>query len=760
MNFRKYKWLFRTRVFGLVIGLAVALFVSLIGYFTPLFQNIESRLLDAYFSIKNLETKTAIQKGVWKSEPNPAINEDILIIGIDIRALQRFGQWPFPRRVHADLVNSFTRIQRQEDRERLLFLDIFFIDDSADLEGDALLAASIKNNGRVFLETVLDTLSNGETVDDEMFSRQTILFENIGKITRISGDWQSIPTTMGIQTNLPYFNEAAAGYGAANVIPDDIDKIVRRQPLVLKHSRLEFETAFESLEPGMNFHEENAFYRLAWTDSKGNTHPIEMPLTERSLSALRRQIWRSAPPLYYDADGDGVAETETRVIQLYSDWFMPSIALSMAVQYYNATLDDVEIVFGKHVTINRPDAPPIQIPVDKNGSMLINFAGYASSPAADGYQTFTVRSYAGYARQTPDDPALWPETRAVTNKILMVGAFDRGMASDEKHTPMGMMFGIEVHANSLNTILTERFIRQPPRFLAVLVTFFIVMLVAWFAARMKNFWSLPLTLLVSISLFLTCSVLFDQFSLLINYSVPLTGIFFTYVSIILYRSSTEEREKRKIRSMFGKYVSPEVVAQMMDHPPELGGVDRELTVFFSDIRGFTSLSETLTPQELVKHLNIYLSAMTDIILETGGTLDKYVGDEIMCFWGAPLEMPDHAFHACRCALLQKKKLAELNEQWPPEKRLAIGIGLNTGIMTVGNMGSEGRMSYTLMGDNVNLGARLEGTNKVYGTMIIVSEYTYAMVKDQFVFRELDTIRVKGKNRPVVIYELLDELFTE
>jgi adenylate cyclase len=129
----------------------------------------------------------------------------------------------------------------------------------------------------------------------------------------------------------------------------------------------------------------------------------------------------------------------------------------------------------------------------------------------------------------------------------------------------------------------------------------------------------------------------------------------------------------------------------------------------------------------------------------------------MCFWGAPLEVKDHAARACRCALLQKAKLAELNEHWPPEKRLAIGIGLNTGIMTVGNMGSAGRMNYTLMGDNVNLGARLEGTNKVYGTMIIVSEYTYAMVKGQFIFRELDTIRVKGKNRPVVIYELVDYL---
>ena len=136
-------------------------------------------------------------------------------------------------------------------------------------------------------------------------------------------------------------------------------------------------------------------------------------------------------------------------------------------------------------------------------------------------------------------------------------------------------------------------------------------------------------------------------------------------------------------------------------------------------------------------------------------LDKYVGDEIMCFWGAPLPQEDHAILACKSALRQMQKLDELNSQWPPEKQINIGIGINSGIMTVGNMGSQGRMNYTLMGDNVNLGARLEGTNKQYGTGIIISEFTYGLVKDRVIARELDNIRVKGKNKPVVIYELVD-----
>jgi adenylate cyclase len=559
-----------------------------------------------------------------------------------------------------------------------------------------------------------------------------------------------------LQTNLPAINAAAAGYGYANILPDPGDKLVRRQPLVMKYSRLLTEIPFEALEPNFSV-DESRFERMSWFDKKGLEHQISLPLTETTLKKLKAEIYNSAPPLMYDSDDDGTSDAETRVIEIYQDYFVPSITFALALDYWNTTADQCEIVPGKQITVRRPGKDSVVIPVDRNCAMIINFAGGASSAAAEGSRTFPVRSYAGYARQTPADPNEWPDTRAVGGKIVMVGAFDKGMADDEKQTPFGMMFGIEIHANSLNTLLTGNFIRHLPLAADIIFTVFCIMLIAFIASRMKDLWSLPVSILIAAALFLGCSLLFDARGILVNYSVPFAGMFFSYITIVLYRASTEEREKRKIKQMFGKYVSPDVVAQMIENPPELGGVDRELTVFFSDIRGFTSLSETLSPQELVRHLNVYLSAMTDIILETGGTLDKYVGDEIMCFWGAPLEVKDHAYRACTCALRQKKRLAELNESWPPEKRLAIGIGINTGIMTVGNMGSEGRMNYTLMGDNVNLGARLEGTNKVYGTMIIVSEYTYAMVKDQFLFRELDTIRVKGKNRPVVIYELVDEI---
>jgi adenylate cyclase len=338
----------------------------------------------------------------------------------------------------------------------------------------------------------------------------------------------------------------------------------------------------------------------------------------------------------------------------------------------------------------------------------------------------------------------------------MVGAFEKGIADDEKPTPYGLMYGVEIHANALNTILMNKFIVSASFWVDFCILAALVLIVAFMASRFQTVWSFLATIFIIFGLFLVSSIIFDQKAYIINFANPAVASFFTFLSVVVYRAMTEERDKRRIKNMFGTYVSPKVVEQILENPPELGGVDKELTVFFSDIRGFTTLSESMTPQELVLILNKYLTAMTDIILEYEGTLDKYEGDAIMCFWGAPIPQADHALRACKSALKQIDALKRLNaEVLPKDKQINIGIGLNSGIMTVGNMGSIQRMDYTLIGDNVNLGARLEGTNKQYGTTIIISENTYGLVKDQVVVRELDNIRVKGKNKPVLIYELID-----
>jgi adenylate cyclase len=329
------------------------------------------------------------------------------------------------------------------------------------------------------------------------------------------------------------------------------------------------------------------------------------------------------------------------------------------------------------------------------------------------------------------------------------------MAADQKTTPFGLMYGVEIHTNALNTILMNNFLHHASWWVDALIMFGVIMIMAFSTSRLSTIWSLILVVVFIFLFFIGITLVFDETDFIINFSTPAIGMVFTFLAIVVYRIMTEEKDKARIRDMFGKYVSPKVVDQILMNPPELGGIDKNLTVSFSDIRGFTTLSESMTPQELVNHLNLYLTAMTDLILEYQGTLDKYVGDEIMWFFGAPLPQDDHALLACKCALKQMEKLNQLNSEWPEEKRINIGIGVNSGIMTVGNMGSKGRMNYTLMGDNVNLGARLEGTNKQYATNIIISEYTYALVKDKIIARELDNIRVKGKNKPVLIYELID-----
>jgi len=380
-----------------------------------------------------------------------------------------------------------------------------------------------------------------------------------------------------------------------------------------------------------------------------------------------------------------------------------------------------------------------------------------NGPSSAIYNTFKLRSFAGYSTKDPgtDDPSAWRKTLMAGNKILMVGPYARGMAEDEKTTPFGPMYGVEIHANALNNILMNNFLKQVPLWFDLSFCLFLIFLFTILTSRFSTIVSLICSFISIFLVFILAAIYFDTYSTLINFSNPALGIFFTFISITVYRTMTEERDKKRIKIMFGRYVSPDVVDQLMENPPELGGVDKNLSVLFSDIRGFTTLSESMTPQELVNHLNIYLTAMTDIIFEYHGYLDKYVGDEIMCFWGAPMPQENHAILACKCALKQMEALARLNESWVPERRIDIGIGINSGIMTVGNMGSPDKLNYTLMGDNVNLGARLEGTNKQYKTNIIISENTYGIVKNNVIVRELDNIRVKGKNKPVMIYELLD-----
>jgi adenylate cyclase len=252
--------------------------------------------------------------------------------------------------------------------------------------------------------------------------------------------------------------------------------------------------------------------------------------------------------------------------------------------------------------------------------------------------------------------------------------------------------------------------------------------------------------------------LFIRSSLLLNIICPAITIAVNYVGITAYRYVTERRQKAMIKGIFSLYLHPDVVNEITAHPEklQLGGEQKELTVLFSDIVNFTTISEKMPPQELVILLNDFLDRMTDIVKKHYGTVDKYVGDAIVAFWGAPKSQDDHALRACKTALEMQRTLAEMRMKQVAEMKppLSIRIGVNTGPMVVGNMGGTERFSYTVIGDSVNLGSRLESANKQYGTSVMISENTYEKVKNDVIVRELDLLVVKGKTAPIRAYELL------
>jgi adenylate cyclase len=439
----------------------------------------------------------------------------------------------------------------------------------------------------------------------------------------------------------------------------------------------------------------------------------------------------------------------------FNNFYYLSDNLLVVMRYYGITKDDIEIKMGRYIKLkNLPvekmakpnNEHEIKIPIDEKGFMDINFAGGYGS-----YNFFPY--YYFYQDGVFDNPSL-------QDKILLVAAYSiTGIATDTHKSPYGTMFGIEHKANALNTILNQDFLIKFSTLQNIFVLLIIALVFGFILPRISIIKSIIITVLILIVYFFGSLVLFDYLRIDATFASPIIQIFITFAIIIAYRVLTEQKEKKYIRQTFSKLVSKSVVDELLKYPEKvkLGGEKKVISVLFSDIRGFTTLSEKLQPEELVVHLNEYLEAMTNIVTKYEGTLDKYIGDAIMAFWGAPIPQEDHALLACRAAVEMNECLKQLNVQWKSEgkQELHIGIGINSGDMVVALMGSSSRMNYTLMGDNVNLGSRLEGITKEYKVSSIISEFTYEFVKDSVIVRELDLVRVKGKALPVKIYELID-----
>ncbi len=445
-------------------------------------------------------------------------------------------------------------------------------------------------------------------------------------------------------------------------------------------------------------------------------------------------------------DSDGVYR-RVPVIQRYDERYYPSLALSMLLALFgeeSVTPIIEEDTTGDKKALVALDAAGVKIPVDEYGAVLVPYRGPQGS--------FPYISATDVIRGKADISQL-------EGTIVLVGTSAAGLL-DLRVTPMSNRYsGVEVHANILSGLLDEKIHHQPDYTLGVELVQLIIsgILLSIIMPRVSAITSTLITLgwivtLVVLNLYAWKEML---------WVIPLGYTLFLVVFLYLFQQSTgyffETRNRNLLASQFGQYIPPEVVDELnrQGASVQLTGENRYMSVFFSDIRGFTNLSEQLSPQQLTRLMNIYLTGMTRVIHDHRGTVDKYIGDAVMAFWGAPLKDDNHARHSLQAALKMLQELPVLNQQLTGEglPEVAVGMGINAGPMNVGNMGSSFRMAYTVLGDSVNLASRLEGLTKFYGCPLLVSGEIASEVPE-YQYRLLDKVQVKGRTEPVLIMQPL------
>lgn len=454
-----------------------------------------------------------------------------------------------------------------------------------------------------------------------------------------------------------------------------------------------------------------------------------------------------------DADDDAINRWDVLIANV-NGHLMPSLALKTVAEYMNR---EIVLIFDNIgvetiMLVNREnDKDVIEVPVDPlgGGRILINHRGPG--------QTFHHYSLA----DAYNDSFTPEERKNLKGMVLLLGATAIG-TNDLRPNPYDPSIdGVENHAAVMDNIVRKDFLKRP---ISIYGTELMIVLGVGLLFAPLMIWGRAIFSGVAVTLFLVGYYYFDKYVWFQHgtwayMAIPSLQIIFMFITTTLFKYMTEEKEKKKVKGAFQYYLSPDVINQVLDDPESLslGGEKKELTVFFSDVRGFTTISESLTPEKLCEFMNEYFTPMTSIILRSKGVLDKYIGDAIMAFWGAPLHIEHQADVACTSAIQMLFALDQLKLQFKQKgfPDIDIGIGLNTGPMSVGNMGSGERFTYTVMGDSVNLGSRLEGLTKEYGIKIMISEFTYRrLTPGKFFTRDLDDIRVKGKNEPVNVFDLM------
>jgi adenylate cyclase len=643
------------------------------------------------------------------------VDDRIAIVGIDEKTLQKVGAWPIPRNAYAKLID-----QLSIGGARIVALDVTFPTPEKNSAVDALKK----------LEAELGAAAPATVVD------------KIRAIEATSDNDQIFAESMKKANNVVLGHVFLDRFRAKDIDPkaqEDYFNVLWGKPFpqIIK------------VPEGARFNLDQVWRDV--THIPGSSESWGVMAGVESNIRLLAEAARSYGYFNYVADSDGTFRRAPFLLRYEDRDFYPSLALQTVREYEN--IKDQSIV--AYINTNgfeRIELGPHVIPTQADARVLINYTG-------------PYKTYPHFSMGDVIDGTVPAST--FKDRIVLVGATAVGIG-DLRITPFqeSDYMGVEIHANVIDNLLhndesgrgfLSRGDTEEAIDLAFILLFGVGMGVVF--ARIKPLYATA-SVLIALAVFgFVVYFAFAHLGMWLYAVVPAGTLIVNYGAITSFRMVTEEREKRKVRKTFERYVSPGVIRLIEKDPRKYfkqGGESKELSIMFSDIRSFTSMSEGMTPDELVGFLNEYLGEMTDIVFQRWGTLDKYIGDALMAFWGSPFPQADHATRACSAALDMMARLQELNFKWEAEgkKSFQIGIGINTDKVNVGNMGSSKRFAWTVMGDGVNLASRLEGQNKEYHSTIIIGENTYHEVREQFVCRDLDRIKVKGKTRPVKIYELM------
>lgn len=685
-------------------ALGIYLFTFLGDRRTPLFDFLKR------FEYSTLDTRFRYRPPRY-TPPDPRI----VIVSIDQRSQEVLGKWPFSRKYFGQMLDAL-----HEDGAKIAAFDITF--DKPDLTAAPVQALWAK------LEHDKEA---GRPPDPKLEAQVAELAREFDSDAQFAAALRRFgPVVLG-----NFFLEPQEVRGIDGSVLDKYAEMVQwyslnRVALNPTNGKADFATLLN------DYQAETTLY----TATVANIPALAPPDNDEKTAIGFFNI---------SSDADGVLRRSLLVLPFGRSNNPDDIDLygSLEVQtlrvYLGLKTDQVTVNYGPTGIVSLQLGDKLTVRPDYLGRMVINYRGPRGT-------------YPYYSLADVVQHKFTPGT--FKDKIVLVGASATGIG-DLRTPPYGGIDypGMEVHANVIDNMLNNGFLKRGAHQILLDLIFILAFgLPLGFALAVLSprwIW-FGLGMLIPYSGLLYVAFLHGWW---LNFALPAGTLTANVMSVSLYRALVEEKEKRKVRGAFGHYLSPEVIRRLLVNPELVEPRKTEITVMFSDIRGFTTISEKLDAQELALFLNAYLYDMTRIVFDTRGTLDKYIGDAVMAFWGAPYEDSRHPVQACTAALEMMKRVRELQKKWAAEGKpaLDIGIGLNSGAASVGNMGSSLRYGYTALGDTVNLSSRLEGLNKEYGTHIIANESTYLAAKEAgFLFRELDLIRVKGKLQPVTIYELV------